>query len=167
MSSHSWITQRGGRSIAAVWALVFFGASAKAVLARRAAARAARAKQARSGELADAADGDAAAEAARRGEAKRRAKVALNRMIALLRNRDGRMVWYCALLSAALCARSFTAMKMYRQIGVLGALLARRDWSKLSAAQVRRGCLLLEAGFDCVCWFSSGALAGGTLGQLS
>ena len=47
---------------------------------------------------------------------------------------DGR---YCAVLSVALAGRSYTSMKMYRQIGVLGALLARRSWGDLQAAQVR------------------------------
>ena len=41
------------------------------------------------------------------------------------------------MLSVALAGRSYTSMKMYRQIGVLGALLARRSWGDLQAAQVR------------------------------
>ena len=94
----------------------------------------------------------------------RKRKIALKRMISLLRSRRSSLAWcvrarglrlhgaqvttalgvvlarccrYFSLLSAALIARSYTSMKLYRQIGVLGALLAKRGWTALAAAQVR------------------------------
>ncbi len=62
---------------------------------------------------------------------------------AVVRVLDGR---YCAVLSVALAGRSYTSMKMYRQIGVLGALLARRSWGDLQAAQVRVHALMMCTG---------------------
>ncbi len=72
-----------------------------------------------------------------------KARKALSRLLSLLRSGDPGIKWYCAALSAALAARSYASMKMYRQIGVLGALLARRSWGDLQAAQVwwRRSCM--------------------------
>ncbi len=86
---------------------------------------------------ADAAASEAAA------AAKVKARKALSRLLSLLRSGDPGIKWYCAALSAALAARSYASMKMYRQIGVLGALLARRSWGDLQAAQVwwRRSCM--------------------------
>ena len=120
----AWKASRRGQLLLTAWALAFVVFSARSGMRRKRAAQNAAAK-----------GGDQANATAQRKKAGRAILKAVFR-----KDQSVAPKAYSALLSAAICARMLTSLKLYNQIGVLASKIVARDFPGLYAAQVLLSC---------------------------
>ncbi|KAJ1632123.1 hypothetical protein T492DRAFT_36373 [Pavlovales sp. CCMP2436] len=133
----AWARSGRGRAVLAAWAIVAAGLSLSSALARRRAKKAAVAvvKRAAALVVAPAAGGAlvAAAPAVRAAKQPSATRLVLRALVPTWRSTP---VAHATSLALAIGLRRWAATRMSSEIGVLGGLLATRDWDALFAREI-------------------------------